>query len=210
MAKDLETEEIHVSLVENYFDEPVYAQYDDLETPFHYLAKKDRDKYQDKQIDILRVVYLISVILWLVIIYLAGFYMTDFIGFLILVAPILIFAISFYYLEYSTVEIEKEMFSGNVLSFVFLVVSVLIKWNEITQKRKILLAMTISIVLIMGSLIDIWVPKNRIIVLKHVRSIFNTTALALLIYALYEHYSHALRGLTCGENKIEIPPEDSK
>jgi len=178
-------------LIPNFFDEPVYHEYDDDKTPFHYLAKKDKSKYKDNQITTIRVVYLISVVIWLVIIYLCRFYESDWVGILILLAPIFIFAISYYYVEYNTTDIENEMLNGNVLSFVFLVTSILIKWTEITHKRKILLAMMISIVLIMGSLIDVWVSKSKVIIIKHIRSIFNTTALALLIYALYEHYSTA-------------------
>ncbi len=182
-----------VTLVPNLFlNEPVYEEYDDENTPFHYLAKNDKQKYKDNKITTIRVVYLISVVLWLVILYVFRFFETDLIGIVILIFPIIIFSISFSFIEFNTVDVESEMLGGNVLSFVFLVVTIMIKWSEIKQKRKILLAIIVSIVLLMGSLVDVWVNKENIIIIKHIRSIFNTTALSLLIYALYTHYSDML------------------
>lgn len=190
---DVYFEEAKISPVPNLFlNEPVYDDYDSPDTPFHYLAKEDKNKYKNNTIRKIRIVYLISVVIWLVLIYIFEFYKTDWIGILILFSPIIVFCISFYHVEFNTVDVEKEVLGGNILSFVFLVVSILIRWSEVVNKRKILLAMMVSIVLIMGSLIDIWLNKKNMIILKHVRSIFNTTALVLLIYALYEHYSRII------------------
>lgn len=178
----------------DFFPEEKYEEYYSEETPFHYLAKLDKDKYSGDKKTKIRVIYLIAVIVWLIIIFLFGFYKTDVVGYFILFIPIFLFAISYFFVENGTVEFESEVLGGNYIAFLFLIISVIIRWSKIKQKRKIILALMVSIFLIMFSLLDVWVGKSNLILLKHVRTIFNTAALALLIYALYENYSEMLQG----------------
>nr|QBK89599.1 MAG: hypothetical protein LCPAC001_01090 [Pithovirus LCPAC001] len=177
----------------DFVPEEKYKDYYNYETPFHYLAKLDQDTYSDDKKNKIRVIYLIAVIVWLIIIFIFEFYKTTVVGYFILFIPIFLFAISFFFVENGTVEFESEVLGGNYIAFLFLIISVIIRWSKIKQKRKIILALMVSIFLIMFSLIDVWVGKSNLILLKHIRTIFNTAALALLIYALYENYSEMLQ-----------------
>lgn len=153
----------------------------------------DNKHYHTKDtVSTIRLIYIVAIIVWFILIYICRFYRTDTVGYIILFVPVLILGINFVNVEHHTVEMEREMLSGNFLSFIFLISALLINWSKIGMKKRILKAIMISVVLIMGSLIDIWTKPQDLIIVKHIRTIFQTTALAIIIYALYTHYSESL------------------
>lgn len=45
-------------------EEPVYQTYFDNKTPFHYLAKPNQHKHGDDKTNTIKIIYIISVIIW--------------------------------------------------------------------------------------------------------------------------------------------------
>ena len=138
--------------------------------------------------DIIKVIYIIVIIIWVIVIWYLGLYKTDIIGWILLLLPILIFGINISELDECTKEVEESMFEGNFLSFGFLIAVILINWNKTEDKTKYFKLLTLGLVLLMLSLVDIWVRKEKLIVFKHIKSIFQTLALFILAYTLYIYY----------------------
>jgi len=162
------------------------------ETCFEDLSKKKKsekkcDHDQDK-IDQIKIFYLIAIILWVIIILWLQLYKTDLVGWIFLLLPVAVYFVNFSNLDQCTKEVEENMFDGNFLSFAFLISVILINWNKTANKGKYFRLLTISLVMIMLSLVDLWVSKKSLILTKHIRSIFQTTALFLLAYTLYTYY----------------------
>lgn len=156
--------------------------------PLHHLSKTRRKTYDDETVRQIQIVYILAAIIWVVLIFVCGWYKTKPIGLLFLSIPLFVFAINYHNAIYHTVDLESEMFEGNFLSFGFLITIILINWKKIGDKRRIFKILMISLIMIMLSLIDIWVDRENLILVKHVRTILQTTALLLLSYGLYTYY----------------------
>ncbi len=143
---------------------------------------------QTEKIKQIQILYILAVVDWIVVIFALKFYDTNLIGIVILLIPFFVFGINFGSVAYHSVEIEDFVFKGNFLSFGFLIVVIIINWSKVGDKSKLFKILLISLVLIMLSLIDIWVKKDKILLAKHFRTIFQTLALVLLVFALYSYY----------------------
>lgn len=160
----------------------------DAHEPLHHLSKTKRKTYDDVTVKQIQMIYIIATIIWIVVIIFFGWFKTNIIGLILLAIPLGVFAINYYNSKYHTTDLESEMFHGNFLSFAFLITSVLINWKKVGDKRKIFKILMVSLVLIMLSLVDIWVDRENLILIKHIRTILQTSALLLLAYGLYTYY----------------------
>src|SRR5581483_10355498 len=113
-------------------------------------------------------------------------------GWIILVIPIVIFFISMLSLDSLNIHVEENMFRFNVLSTGLIIILPLLalitkdfKGDHHLMNTVILLA----IVLILLAMIDVWVPEKWISIVNHIRSIFQTGSLTLILFALYLYYS---------------------
>lgn len=134
--------------------------------------------------------YISAIVLWIILIIFFCFYKTTYFGYMILALPVVIYIIGFLNAS-GTVESDDAIYACNYLSIGLLVVLPLLTWldkKENAHKTAILEAMIIAIILLMLSLIDVWVKPQWLSVVKHIKSIFQTASLTLLIYALYMFY----------------------
>lgn len=176
------------------FDDKNYSEHDTDSCPLHYTTRpKKRETYPRDCVRKIQIVYIIAAIVWIIIIFALCYWELDIIGGIILAFPLVIFGINFHNADNITHEVESEMFTGNFISFGFLIAIILINWSKIENKGKYFTILFISLVLIMLSLVDVWVDPVNISIAKHLRSIFQTTALALLVYALYVYYKDVMR-----------------
>ncbi len=161
--------------------------------PLHHLSKNRKKTYHKDTVRQIQISYIIASILWVLLIFICRLYETGPIGLLILTIPLVIFAINYQNASKHTTDLESEMFQGNFLSFGFLITSILINWQKLDDKRKYFKLLMIALILLMLSLVDIWVDKDNFIIIKHIRSILETSALLLLAYTLYLYYFDVMK-----------------
>lgn len=138
-----------------------------------------------------RIVYALAILLWLFCIWALELYDTTWLGYLILALPILLFVIGMINACSLTVEVEETIFSFSYLSISLLIVFPLLAWiakDYVQDKEKLIQIMIIAVVFALLSLFDIWVRPKWLTVVRHLKSIFQTLALTLLIFALYAYY----------------------
>ncbi len=138
-----------------------------------------------KQIQLL---YILAIVVWIVFVFALKFYKTNLIGIIILLIPFFVFGINYGCIAFNSPEVENFVLKGNFLSFGFLITVIIINWSKVGDKSRLFKILLISLVLIMLSLIDIWVKKDKILLAKHFRTVFQTLALVLLVFALYSYY----------------------
>lgn len=143
--------------------------------------------YDDNLQAQLRYIYLIAIVIWLTIIFYFNFVEADFFIILILLIPLVVYVLSLYNLSTITVETEEKLFVFSYLSAGMIIVVPLITWthDKFDNQHKVMEAMALAVILAVLSLIDIWVPLKYVSLAKHIRSIFQTAALTLIIYVLY-------------------------
>ena len=143
--------------------------------------------YDDSMQSQLQYIYLVAIVIWLTIIFYFHFIEADFFIIVILLIPIVVYVLSLYNLSVITVETEEKLFVFSYLSAGMVIIVPLITWthDKFDNQHKIMEAMAMAVILAVISLIDIWVPLKYVSLAKHVRSIFQTAALTLIIYTLY-------------------------
>lgn len=137
-------------------------------------------------------IYILATVLWIVFVYWCELY-KDFDWFMLLfvLIPPIVFIIGYYNACQVTLEIEDEVLGANYLSFGFLITIILLNWNSpipANNKNKFFKLLVVAFVMIMLSMIDVWVRKEYMSVVKHIRTILQTAALVLLSIALYSYY----------------------
>ena len=111
----------------------------------------------------------------------------------ILLLPLIVFGINYSNLDEYPLQLENQMLRGNFLSFAFIVAIILINWNSPfdtetrTEFYKILVT---AFILLMISLVDLWVGKNKLLIVKHIKTYLHTASLSLLAVALYLYYTY--------------------
>jgi len=92
-----------------------------------------------------------------------------------------------------TFESEDDVLGANYLSFGFLITIILINWNtplQLEDKNSFLKLLIVAFVLIMLSMIDIWVTRRQLSIVRHIRTSLQTAALVILSMSLYVYYRH--------------------
>jgi len=147
-------------------------------------------RYTDSTVKQIKTIYIIAIILWLVLIVVLGLFCMDIIVLALLSIPLVAFIISYLNICHCDGLTEGEMFKGNFVPFASLVVIVMINWNSpaISDKSRFFKIIITAFILLMLSLVDIWVRKDRMTLAKHVKTCLQTAALSLLATALYVYY----------------------
>lgn len=147
-------------------------------------------KYNYNTLVTLRIIYIVAIILWIVFIFKLKLYETDHFGKFICILPIIIWIITFYFLDQITVESEGLFFGNTYISVAMMVIIAILTWthDSVRDSEKIVNVMILAIVLAIFSLFDVFVPKKYFSLLKHVRSIFQIASLSLIAYAIYNLY----------------------
>ncbi len=162
--------------------------YDVDHAPLHYLVRTPGNRYDQQTMLNIQYLYVFSSAVWIFLLFFLKFYLSGPLGWIFLLVPLAIFGINLSNVSHHTQEVEDDMFQGNFLSFGYLIVLFLINWEKVKFKKRLFTILMVVLLLILFSLYDVWVPKKKIIYVKHFRSILQTLALSLLAYALYVYY----------------------
>lgn len=148
----------------------------------------DRHKhYGDNKLNTVFIVYILAILVWAAI----AWYVQSNVGIFILFIPFVVFLIAICSLSGLSNSVEDSMFRTNFLATGMLITLPLLscvissfKGDRTIMIRVLLLAVTFTIL----SMIDVWVPEKYLSVTNHIRSIFQTLSLTLILYALYIFY----------------------
>lgn len=147
--------------------------------------------YSKEKLLYIRLVHIIGIILWLALVYLLELYRTDLIGILILIVPIFMPLVGISNVCYLTREMEGEVFQVNVLSMSIILVLPFLSWvsrGHIENKSQYIKIVVIAIMISLFTMLDFWVTREWLSVIRHIKSILETMALVLVIYAMYTFY----------------------
>lgn len=163
----------------------------DKNKPKHKCRKEECNCYDKDIVRYIEAIYAIGVILWFVLVFLLQILEPDIIVWIFLFLPPAVFLINILNVCVCSKELEDQMFRGNFVAFGFLIAIILINWKtpiEKHDKSKFFLLLVVAFILIMVSLVDIWVEEKYQSIIKHIKTILNTSAAALLALALYLYY----------------------
>lgn len=135
-----------------------------------------------------RYVYLMAAILWLIFVICLNLVPPNWIGILLILLPLFIFGVAFYYSSDLTIEVEDEMFKINHLSLGLVIVLSLFTWiskDYQGEKGTFVSLLIIAIILSLLAVIDVWIKKKWLSLVKQIKSCFQILSIFLLIYALY-------------------------
>ncbi len=171
------------------------------------MKKKEKEHhrhvpYSRKKKKTLQLIYIVSAIIWIFLIYALGVFNFPFSWIhIVLCLPLFIYAIGFLQVCKTTQDIEDDMFSHDFLALGLLFVTVFIRWSKSStgdNGGKHTLYITLAaFTLIILSTIDVWIKKSAFSIVKHIRSIFQTAGVALLVYLLYFYFGGML------QNKVD-------
>lgn len=153
---------------------------------------KDKTKpYGTRKTHYTQLVYIVGTLIWLVIIFLLRLYPPNWFGWLLLLFPIIIFYIGFSNAEELTIEMEEEMFKVNHLALGLIIVLSLFTWisrDYSGDQRSFVALLLFAIIFSLLSIVDVWVSRKWFSLIKHFKSVLQTLAIFMLIYALYLYY----------------------
>ena len=160
------------------------------------IDKNAQTHYSKKLVSTIQIIYIVAVVIWILLIYALGVFAFP-LGWtqIILAVPVVIYAIGFLQVCNCNKEVEADMFSGDFVAIGLLFITLFVHWtNKINSEdsRHTVYVILAAFTLIMFSIIDVWISKKSISILKHIRSIFQTGGIILLIYVLYFHFSNIM------------------
>ena len=151
----------------------------------------DPKNYDENQIQEIRWIYIGAIVIWLIICWaLRLFPARGWIELSILILPLLIFVLAWYFANRVTNTVEDFMGKTNVLTLGLIIALPLLNWanNRGHERRQFIQIMALAIILSLLTLIDIWVGHNELCLLRHAESSLQTMAIILLIFGLYRFF----------------------
>lgn len=159
--------------------------------PKVYKQPNRHKPYGTRKTTYTQLVYIFASLLWVSLIYLLDLYPPNWVGWLIILLPLLIFAIGFYHADTITIEVEDDMFKVNHLALGLIIVLALFTWlskDYSGDRRKFVLLVVIAMIFSLIAVIDVWVRKKWFSLIKHIKSALQTLSIVILIYALYLYF----------------------
>lgn len=151
---------------------------------------------EDDTLFLLQIYYIGIAVFWILVVSYFKLWREKF-AFILLI-PLIVFFITFLYLENVSPVVEENMSKTNYLSvgiiLTFPLLSWMVKEHEGDKKHFITLAI-VALILSLVTFIDIWVPENRLSIYRHFRSSFQVMSVCLFIYALVVYYFYAMNSL---------------
>ena len=143
--------------------------------------------------------YFVALLIWLVLIY--KIRDRDALAILILIIPIIIMGISILNILIFPNNISDKLFRSNYVSVAVLICVPLLSWinRDISgyRKKKFVFCSILAVIFALIGLYDCWVPCRWYLFIRQFKSISQTFAITLLLYALYSFYlEHSDRVLT--------------
>lgn len=153
--------------------------------------------YSEETIETARNLYLVAILVWIIILIICRFNYIGIIGLIILLIPIPVFLINYFNITKCTKTQEGIVLKSNILTFTLLIVTVLINYKIIQNNHRpeFLRVLTLAILLLMLSLVDLWLPPSKYFIALNIKTMLQTAALALLAFVLYLYYTDALNRL---------------
>ncbi len=141
-------------------------------------------------VNIIRRIYCIAFLIWVLIVIWLELFFPKVLLVLILMIPFIAFGFGYVNASGLSGEVEDEMFQNNYLAVGLVLVVPLLSWINEKQvdserKKKFTNLAILALIFTMLSMVDVWVPKQYLPVTKHVKSVFQTISLTLLIVSLY-------------------------
>lgn len=143
-------------------------------------------RYRKSNVKILRYVYIIAIVIWLLVVWWLKLYKTNFWGMAILSIPIILFIMAIGMLPSLCRNDEMMLFKANFLSVGLLLALPLLGLLEKKYQGEVVISAVIvlAIMFTMMSLIDVWVMYIYAPIARHIKSIFQCFAIVLMIYSL--------------------------
>lgn len=116
-------------------------------------------------------------------------------GYGILAIPLVIFFLSFISVKHITVEIEKNSYLVNYISIGLIVIVPILtlavnqsdaRFNA--EKGVVINIIILALIFTILAVLDVWVRPKWLSIIKHLRSIFQTLSLSLILFALYIYF----------------------
>lgn len=165
-----------------------------LRERYGYPHPENHECYNIDTVKIIQVIYILAVVLWIIFVFWAKLYEgADILTWLFILIPPLIYLIGFVNACNITFSAENDVLGANYLSFGFLITIILLNWNtplQVENKNQFLKLLVVAFVLIMLSMIDVWVSRRNMSIVRHVRTMLQTAALVILSLSLYFYYRH--------------------
>lgn len=134
--------------------------------------------------------YFLAFLLWLFIAY--KVHDRNLFAVLILLIPLLVMGISLWNLMYIPARMEEQLFRANYISICVLICVPLLSWvnRDISpdRKHKFIWCVILAVIFAIISLYDVWTDSDWQFFTIHFKSIAETFAITLLLYALYSYY----------------------
>ena len=97
---------------------------------------------------------------------------------------------SFFTIDRQDSEVESTLSpTAELITFALLVSGILIKWETVKGDGEITRSLILGLLMLIIAMTDFWVPKRKMIHLRHIRSIFKTLGITLFGYSLYLYVS---------------------
>ncbi len=150
------------------------------------------EKHEHKN---LKVLYIVAIIVWILLLALLCILPPkDIIEIVLISIPIIAFLVAIFSIHTITESVEQMMLKANLLTLGLLVALPLINWAKDVSPESKEMFMKIAataIILSLLTLIDWWVDKKYLYLLKHIKSIVQTYAIVLLMIGLYKFFCEA-------------------
>jgi len=153
---------------------------------------KDVVTYSSSQVQWVHLIYILSIVIWLIICYLLKLAPgKDWLEWVILAIPIVVFLLSYYFADQVSDVVEDFMGKTNVLTLGLIIALPLLNWIEQRcgmERKQFTQIMATAIIFSMLTLIDIWVGHDQLFLIRHAESSLQTMAIVLLIFGLYRYF----------------------
>ena len=138
--------------------------------------------------------YLIAILVWIIILIVCRFDYIGVIGLIILMIPVGVFLINYFNINKCSKAHEGIVLKSNIITFSLLIITVLINYKIVQNNHKpeFLRILTLAILLLMLSLVDLWLPPSKYFVALNIKTMLQTGALSLLAFVLYLYYTDIL------------------
>nr|QBK90119.1 MAG: hypothetical protein LCPAC102_00290 [Pithovirus LCPAC102] len=151
------------------------------------IEREDKDYNSNTKVQI-QIIYIISAIIWIIIIYIFSLYCNGVTILLLSFIPIIVYGLNFMWAKHQSLEVSTLMFNADFLSIGFLIVTIILNWYKEVDKKEIFLLVVVSLLILSLGIIDIWTPKESIILLQNIRSVLETGSVVLLMIVVIKYY----------------------
>lgn len=151
----------------------------------HPIPRKN-GKYTSEEIRRIRNVYLIGIMIWIFIAWIICM-PKNCIEVIILLIPVVLFFMSYINITEVEQETEDTVFEDNYLSISLLVVVPFFTntLGKHPKEPRIYSIVIFAIGMLLLSILDVWVPKSYLSTIKHIKTMFQTGGLTLVLFSLF-------------------------